>query len=82
MGDNGLSSSSSESKITNLFFRGDVNSFRGEYCSFHALTTSGAQNASMLGRCGVGGILFVVLEGEMSLGFEGLGGGDGVRGRD
>ena len=36
----------------------------------------------MLGRCGVGGILHVVLEGETSLDFDGLGGGDGVRRRD
>jgi hypothetical protein len=36
----------------------------------------------MLGRYGVGGILLVVLEGETSLDFDGLGGGDGVRGRD
>src|SRR5436190_4405054 len=48
LGEGVPSSSSPESKIINLIFDGDVKNFRGEYWSFHAFTTSGAQNASML----------------------------------
>lgn len=56
--------------------RGEPRIFLGEYSSFHALTISWLQNASMLGRCGVGGIrVFKDLLGEVSLDFDGLSGG-------
>ena len=48
--------------------------FLGEYCSFQSLITSALQKASILGRCGEGGMRWR-LEGDCNLDFEGLDGG-------
>lgn len=52
-GDNSSLSSSTECKRV---LRGDFKAFLGEYCSFQSLITFALQKASMLGRCGEGGI--------------------------
>jgi len=58
----------------------------GEYCSFHSFISEALQKASMLGRCGEGGMrAWVDLEGDWRRGLEGEVGGvvsaGGVRGR-
>lgn len=53
VGDDSSPSSSTERR---RILRRDFKAFFGEYCSFQSLITSALQKASMLGRCGEGGI--------------------------
>lgn len=55
-------------------FRGERWAFRGECWSFQELTRAALQNASTLGRCGVGGILGFFFVGEARRGLLGLAG--------
>ena len=74
VGEGGVAISESLSSKINRFFRAVMGVFRGEYSSFQSLMTSWLQNASMLGRCGVGGMRNF-LGGDCNLDFEGLDGG-------
>ena len=71
----GEKSDSSESQTGKGKDRPVFDGLRGEWTSCQLLIIAELQNASILGLCGVGGILFFVFVGDLSLDFEGLVGG-------